>query len=157
MAKSHIWNVNIPASKLMNYGATSYPSGEKSFQFEILDAVRDSHCEIRRAEYTECTTAKKRRLKASLKSSISPKTGKHAGCGMSISPNLQNLRDMKIDHLDGDRLFLVTETNRETFLIHTGNNFPAITNKDEVPCITANLKKANNAFENNKLFELEKA
>jgi hypothetical protein len=153
MSDSHILNVNVPASKLLNGGVLEYPDGENSFQFNIIDAIKDDHFEIKTVAFSNNAVVMLPRLKARLKAETNPITGKRTSCNMSISPNSHNLRAMKIDHMKGEQCFLVTATNRGTFIVHTGNNFPALGNKDEVACITTNLKKVNDAFEMNELFE----
>lgn len=153
MSNIHIINVNVPASELMNGGATEYPVNENSFQFDIIEAVRGSHFELERKEFTQVPNLLKRRLKARLKASVDEKTNKHTSCNMSISPNKVNLRDMKIDHLDGERCFPVSLSKHGTIIVRTDDTLPAI-NKDDIPCMTVNLKKANDAFSTNDLFEL---
>jgi hypothetical protein len=154
MADMHILNVNVLASILLTGGVLKYPNDNNSFQFDIIDAIKDSHFEIKPVEFSKNAVVMLTRLKARLKAEINEKTGKRTSCNMSISPNRHNLRAMKIDHMEGEKCFLVTATNHGTFIIHTGNSFPAITNKDEVACITINLKKVNDAFELNELFEI---
>jgi hypothetical protein len=154
MSNTHILNVNVLASVLLHRGVLDYPDGDNSFQFDIIDAVKDSHFEIKPVAFSKNTVVMLTRLKARLKAETNENTGKRTSCNMSISPNRHNLRAMKIDHMEGEKCFLVTATKRGTFIIDTSGNFPAITNKDEVACITTNLKKVNDAFENNNLFEI---
>lgn len=154
MSENHILNVNVPASELLTGGVRKYPEGENSFQFDIIGAVKDGYFEIKPVPFTKNALVMLSRLKARLKSVCDKKTGEFKSCNMSISPNSHNLRAMKIDHLQGEQTFLITATNHGTYIVHTDNNFPAIANKDEIPCITSNLKKSNDAFDASNLFEM---
>ena len=67
MSETHIFNVNVPASELLNNGARVYPEGTNSFQFDIIDAVRGSHFEFEHAEFSQVPNILHKRLKARLK------------------------------------------------------------------------------------------